>query len=154
MRSENVVSAGAGEGVVVVAETRAGRFQQRIDAGGHTFLADEPIGVGDGTGPSPYDLILAGLGACTSMTLRMYADRHRWPLDRVSVRLTHDRRHAEDCRDPNRVPCVVDTIDRTIEVHGALDDAQRERLLDIAERCPVHRTLTGDIRIRTQLTGA
>lgn len=142
----------ADEGLVVVTETGAGRFQQHIDAGGHTFLADEPVGIGDGTGPSPYDLLLAGLGACTSMTLRMYADRQHWPLDRVSVRLIHDRHHAEDCRDPERNPCIVDTIDRTIELHGTLDDNQRDRLLEIAERCPVHRTLTGEIRIRTQLT--
>lgn len=139
------------EGVVVVAETGAGRFQQRIDAGGHSFLADEPAGIGDGTGPSPYDLLLAGLGACTSMTLRMYADRQQWPLERASVRLTHDRHHAEDCRDTERVPCVVDAIDRTIDLQGPLEDAQRDRLLEIAERCPVHRTLTGEIRIRTRL---
>lgn len=141
------------EGVVVVEETGAGMFAQEIRAGHHTIGADEPIGVGDDTGPTPYDLLLASLGACTSMTLRMYADRQGWPLERVSVTLTHDRSHADDCRDPERKPCIVDNISRSLELHGPLSDEQRARLLEIAEKCPVHRTLHGDVRIRTRVVG-
>ena len=140
-----------GEGSVVVAETGTSRFQQRIRAGIHRLIADEPLGVGDDTGPAPYDLLLASLGSCTSMTLRMYAERQGLPLERVIVRLTHDRTHAEDCREPGHASCLVDSVERSIELQGPLTDTQRERLLAIAEKCPVHRTLTGDIRIRTQL---
>jgi len=135
----------------VVAESGLGRFAQTIATGRHRLIADEPVGVGDDTGPTPYDLLLASLGACTSMTLRMYADRRGWPLERVSVRLSHDRVHAEDCRDPVVNPCIVDLIDRTIELAGLLTEEQRARLLTVAERCPVHRTLTGEIRVATHL---
>ena len=86
------------------------------------------------------------------MTLRMYADRHDWPLEQVTVQLHHDRVHADDCRDPEAHPCVVDHIDRTLILEGPLTDEQRARLLALAERCPVHRTLTGEIRVATQLT--
>ena len=144
----------AGEGVVTVSETGSGVFQQQIRAGGHVFTADEPLGIGDDTGPSPYDLVLAGLGACTSMTLRMFANRKQWPLEHVSVQLTHDRVHSDDCHDPTAKPCMVDTIERTITLTGPLSDDQRNRLLEIAEKCPVHRTLVGDLHVSTKLVGA
>ena len=92
---------GLPDGVVLVEETGAGTFMQKIQAGNHTFVADEPAGIGDDTGPNPYELLLAGLGACTSMTMRMYADRKGWPLDHVQVRLTHERKHSNDCADPD-----------------------------------------------------
>jgi putative redox protein len=138
-------------GSVIVTETGAGAFQQRVTAGRHRFLADEPVGVGDDSGPTPYDLLLAGLGTCTSMTLRMYADRKGWPLEGVEVRLSHDRIHAEDCADCDASSGLIEAIDRTVELHGPLTDEQRSSLLAIADRCPVHRTLSGDIHIRTRL---
>ncbi|MDZ7733141.1 MAG: bifunctional alpha/beta hydrolase/OsmC family protein [Acidimicrobiia bacterium] len=138
-------------GSVAVAETGDGAFQQLVAAGRHRFLADEPLGVGDDTGPTPYDLLLAGLGTCTSMTLRMYAGRKGWPLEGVEVRLSHDRIHAEDCADCEASSGLIETIDRTIELRGPLTQEQRSQLLTIADRCPVHRTLTGDIHISTRL---
>lgn len=136
-------------GLVIVTETDAGRFQQTVAAGRHRFLADEPLGIGDDTGPTPYDLLLAGLGTCTSMTLRMYADRKGWPLEGVEVRLSHDRIHAEDCAECEATSGMIETIDRTVELSGPLTDDQRASLLAIADRCPVHRTLTSDTNIRT-----
>lgn len=136
-------------GTVHVEESATGRLAQSIRAGRHAWTADEPIGVGDDTGPTPYDLLLAALGTCTSMTVRMYADRRGFPLEHVSVRLTHRRSHADDCADPMGKPCTVEHIDRQIRLTGPLDEVQRARLLEIADRCPVHRTLTGDIRITT-----
>ncbi|MGK2930582.1 MAG: bifunctional alpha/beta hydrolase/OsmC family protein, partial [Acidimicrobiales bacterium] len=141
-------------GVVIVEETGTGTFQQRVHAGSHRFVADEPLGVGDDTGPTPYDLLLAGLGACTSMTLRMYANRKEWPLEGVVVGLSHGRVHAEDCADCETTTGMVDRIERTIELRGPLDDEQRSRLLGLADRCPVHRTLEGEIQITTKLLDA
>lgn len=138
-------------GTVAVTETGIGAFQQQVSAGRHRFLADEPIGVGDDTGPTPYDLLLAGLGTCTSMTVRMYADRKGIPLEGVEVRLTHDRIHAEDCADCGATSGLIDTVERTIALRGPLTEDQRRQLLAIADRCPVHRTLTNEIRIRTTL---
>lgn len=140
-----------GEGTVTVTDSGPGALSQAIVAGRHRFVADEPLGVGDDLGPTPYDLLLAALGTCTSMTLRMYADRHDWPLEQVAVRLEHDRVHADDCRDVEADPCVVDHIDRIIRLDGGLSGEQRARLLALAERCPVHRTLTGEIRVATRL---
>lgn len=125
------------EGLVVVAESGDGPYGQHIRAGRHVLSADEPAPVGAGTGPTPYDLLLAGLGACTSMTLRMYADRKHWPLDKVTVTLRHSRIHAEDCADCETRTGMVDRIERAIRLDGDLDDEQRRRPLDIAERCPV-----------------
>jgi putative redox protein len=142
---------GSEPGLVIVAGSGAGRFQQRVTAGRHRFLADEPAGVGDDTGPTPYDLLLAGLGTCTSMTLRMYADRKGWPLEHVEVRLAHHRIHADDCADCESSSGLIETIDRTIELHGPLTEEQRSSLLAIADRCPVHRTVTADAHIRTRL---
>jgi putative redox protein len=118
-------------------------------ARGHRLVADEPeIAGGDDRGPTPYELLLAALGTCTSMTLLLYARRKAWPLERVEVRLTHDRIHAKDCGDCESTEGRIDTIHRQIRVRGALTEEQRVRLLEIAQRCPVHRTLTGEIKIR------
>ncbi len=137
-------------GTVLVRETGNGKFQQEILSGPHRFLADEPVKVGGlDSGPGPYDLLLAGLGACTSMTLRLYADGKKLPLKRVSVRLTHNKIHAEDCLNCETKEGMVDRIDRTITFEGALDAEQRKRLLEIADKCPVHRTLKSEIDIRT-----
>jgi len=135
---------------VTVTETRQGKFQQLVRAGAHTFFADEPVTAGGlDSGLSPYDLLLAGLGACTAMTLRLYAERKALPLGRVRVHLTHARIHAEDCESCETREGMIDRIDRTITFDGALDDAQRQRLMEIADKCPVHRTLTSEIEIRT-----
>lgn len=143
------------EGVVVVEGGPEG-FTQRVRARGHRFVADEPTSLGGADqGASPYELLLAGLGACTSMTLRMYADRKGWPLDGVRVELRHDRIHAEDCAsctdDQREGGGRLDQISRRIRVEGDLDEEQRERLLEIANRCPVHRTLTGDLHVTSEL---
>ena len=138
------------EAGVTVQETRAGRFQQEVRTGRHRFLADEPVDVGGlDSGPGPYDLVLAGLGACTSMTLRLYAERKAVPLDRVTVRLGHSRIHAVDCENCETKEGMIDRIDRVITLAGDLNEEQRKRLLEIADKCPVHRTLTSEIDIRT-----
>jgi uncharacterized OsmC-like protein/alpha/beta superfamily hydrolase len=143
-----------GEGLVTVRESGEGRFQQAIAIGRHRLVADEPVASGGlGRGPSPYDLVLAGLGACTSMTLRLYADQKGWPLEGVEVTLAHRKIHAADCAECETKEGKVDEIERTIAVEGPLDASQRARLMEIADRCPVHRTLHGEIRVRT-LQGA
>jgi putative redox protein len=114
--------------------------------------ADEPASFGgDDSGPGPYELLLAGLGACTSMTVRMYAERKGLPLARVEVRLEHDKIHARDCEDCETREGKLDEIRREVTIEGDLDAAQRQRLLEIADKCPVHRTLTSEIKIRTRL---
>ncbi|MDE2148988.1 MAG: OsmC family protein [Gammaproteobacteria bacterium] len=139
-------------GSVEVTETRIGQYTQTVRVGRHALTADEPRSAGgDDAGPSPYDFLLAGLGACTSMTLRMYAQRKQLPLQRVSVRLRHARVHAADCEDCEHSQGQITEITREVVIEGALDDAQRARLLEIADKCPVHRTLTGEIKIRTRL---
>jgi putative redox protein len=137
------------EGTVVVTETGTGTYTQEIVAGHHRLRADEPRPVGDDAGPTPYDLLLAALGACTSMTVRMYADRKDWPLEQVRVTLRHSRIHAKDCAECETTAGWVSQIDREIELTGDLDDDQRQKLMAIAERCPVHQTLTGEVRITT-----
>jgi uncharacterized OsmC-like protein/alpha-beta hydrolase superfamily lysophospholipase len=137
-------------GIVLVRETGGGKFQQEIMSGPHRFLADEPVKAGGlDSGPGPYDLLLASLGACTSMTLRLYADNKKLPLDRVSVRLTHNKIHAEDCLNCETKEGMIDRIDRNITLEGALSADERRRLLEIADKCPVHRTLESEIEIRT-----
>ena len=141
--------AGAKAGVTVT-ETRQGKFQQLVEAGSNRILADEPTSAGGlDSGLSPYDLLLASLGACTAMTLRLYAERKALPLDRVSVHLTHGRIHAKDCESCETKEGMIDRIDRVLIFEGNLDGAQRQRLLEIADKCPVHRTLTSEIEIRT-----
>ncbi|MGE5158593.1 MAG: alpha/beta fold hydrolase [Gemmatimonas sp.] len=136
---------------VVVRETRESKFQQTIAVGPHQLLADEPIAAGgEDTGPGPYDFLLAALGACTSMTMRLYADRKALPLERVTVTLTHSKIHAEDCAECETKVGLLDQIDRIIGMEGALDADQRKRLIEIADKCPVHRTLTSEIRIVTR----
>jgi putative redox protein len=139
----------AAEGTVTVTETGSGAYTQEITAGQHRLFADEPPPVGEDVGPTPYDLLLAGLGACTSMTVRMYANRKGWPLENVRVTLRHSRIHAEDCAECETKKGWISHIDRTIELTGDLDAEQRERLMAIAERCPVHQTLTSEIDITT-----
>jgi putative redox protein len=139
------------EGTVTVTGTSEGGYTQQIAAGHHRLVADEPRPIGDDHGPTPYDLLLAALGACTSMTVRMYADRKRWPLERVRVTLRHSRIHAKDCADCETSTVWIDHIDRDVELTGDLDDTQRQRLLHIAERCPVHQTLTSEVQIATSL---
>jgi uncharacterized OsmC-like protein len=135
---------------VVVRETGQGRFQQEVAVGAHRFLADEPLEAGGlDSGPGPYDLLLAGLGACTAMTLRLYAERKALALERVTVRLNHSRIHAADCADCETKEGMLDRIERAITLRGTLDAEQRRRLLEIADKCPVHRTLTSEIDIRT-----
>lgn len=138
-------------GVVTVAETGNGTFQQLISSGNHTLLADEPVPIGTDTGLSPYELLLAGLGACTSMTLRMYADRKKLPLEKVSVRLAHSRVHAKDCADCETTSGYIDHIDREITLIGELSNEVRARMLEIADKCPVHRTLHSEIKVTNVL---
>jgi len=135
---------------VVVKETGHGKFQQEIISGRRHLIADEPQDAGGlGSGPTPYDLLLAALGACTSMTLRLYADHKQLSLKRVSVRLRHSRSYANDCAECETKEGMLDRIERVITLEGDLDAAQRKRLLEIADKCPVHRTLTSEIDIRT-----
>ena len=141
----------APEGGVVV-EGKAAGYLQRIQARGHVFSADEPVTVGGSDlGPTPYELLLASLGACTSITLRMYARRKEWPLEGVRVKLRHYRVHAKDVEDSEKESGQVDVIDKDLELEGDLTQEQRERLFGIAARCPVHRTLLNEIKIRSEL---
>ncbi|MDX2446909.1 MAG: OsmC family protein, partial [Desulfobacterales bacterium] len=119
---------------------------------GLSLIADEPVSVG-GTnmGPTPYDYLVAGLGACTAMTLRMYADRKKWPLEEVVVSLSHKKIHAKDCEACETDKAMVDWIERELELMGPLDESQTQRLLEIADRCPVHRTLESEVKIQTTL---
>ena len=144
----------ADAGEVAVVETGEGKFSQAIAAGRHRLRADEPIAFGGGdSGPGPYDLLLAALGARTSMTLRMYADRKKWRLRQTLVRLRHDKIHAEDCADCETRDGKIDRIECALELLGDLSDAQRARLLEIAEKCPVHRSLKSEVSIATRLAG-
>ncbi|MFE3177307.1 OsmC family protein [Amycolatopsis sp. NPDC059090] len=137
-------------GTVVVTDAGSGRYTQRVTTAGHEFLADEPASVGGAdAGPTPYDLLLSALGTCTSMTLRMYADRKGIPLTRTTVRLRHDRIHARDCERCETEVGLISRITREISLEGDLDDVQRARLLEIADKCPVHRTLSHEIAIET-----
>jgi uncharacterized OsmC-like protein len=135
---------------VLVRETGHGVFQQEIVSGRHHLIADEPKDAGGlGSGPGPYDLLLAALGACTSMTLRLYADRKQLPLTRTLVRLRHGRIYASDCAECETKEGMIDRIERVITLEGELNAEQRARLMDIADKCPVHRTLKSEIDIRT-----
>jgi uncharacterized OsmC-like protein/alpha-beta hydrolase superfamily lysophospholipase len=136
---------------VVVTETGVGKFQQSVVIGPHRLTADEPVAAGGlDSGPGPYDLLLSALGACTSMTMRLYADHKKLPLDRVSVSLTHAKIHAQDCEECETKEGKIDRIDRAITMTGSLSDEQRARLMEIADKCPVHRTLHSEINIRTK----
>ncbi|MGO9486728.1 MAG: alpha/beta fold hydrolase [Rhodomicrobium sp.] len=139
-------------GEVAVSETRASKFQQEVCAGAHRLLADEPIAEGGtGTGPSPYHFLAIALGACTSMTLRLYADFKKLPLEKVQVRVRHAKRHADDCKDcaESGTP-RIDYFERFITLEGPLDAAAREKLMAIADKCPVHNTLVAGSRVLTK----
>jgi uncharacterized OsmC-like protein/fermentation-respiration switch protein FrsA (DUF1100 family) len=139
-------------GVVEVSEARTARLAQYVRAGRHLLMADEPIAAGgDDVGPGPYDYLLAALGACTSMTMRLYAERKGIPADRFSVRLSHRKVHAEDCADCETREGRIDEITREISIEGDMPEAARDRLMEIADKCPVHQTLTHEIKIRSRL---
>lgn len=146
------MSNSATEGSVTVTGSAGGFFQQ-VTAGSHHFDSDESIEAG-GTarGPSPYDLLLAALGSCTSMTIGMYARRKRWPLESVTVWLRHQRKYVADCEDCEEEERFLTLIDREIALDGPLSSEQRARLLEIANKCPVHQTLQSKVQIHTRLT--
>ncbi len=136
----------------VVVQGGAASFTQEVTVGPHRLWVDEPAAVGGtGAGPSPYDLLLAALGACTSMTIALYARRRQWPLESVTVTLRHSKVHADDCADCETKAVRLDRIERDLVLRGSLSEEQRARLLDMAIKCPVHRTLTSEIDIRTRL---
>jgi len=135
---------------VDVAWSGIGRYRQAVRTGTHDWVVDEPVSVGgDDAGPNPYDQLLAALGACTSITLRMYADRKGWPLHHVSVRLRHDRIHAKDCADCSISTGTLTRIRQDIRLDGALTAEQRQALMSIADRCPVHQVLRSETVIDT-----
>jgi len=147
---EQAADTSAAPRLVVVRETRDSKFQQTVTVGPHHLLADEPVAAGgEDSGPGPYDFVLAGLGACTSMTMRLYAERKSLPLERVTVTLKHSKIHAEDCAECETKAGMLDQIDRVIAMEGKLDAEQRGKLMEIADKCPVHRTLTSEVRILT-----
>jgi len=149
LEAEEQVKPESVSGVRVI-EAGEGKFAQDVMAGRHRFRADEPLSVGGADkGPSPYDLLVAALGTCTAMTVRMYADLKKIPLQRVSVELKHEKVHAQDCVDCDSKDAKLDRIDRVLTFEGALDETQRARLLEIADKCPVHRTLERGITIST-----
>ncbi len=141
MNSEN--------GRVIVRTADTLRTEVTVDE--HVLVADEPAAFG-GTdaGPTPYDYLLSALGSCTAMTVRMYADRKGWPLESVTVRLEHDRIHAKDCEECETESSRIDRIGLELDLEGPLDDEQRERLREIADKCPVHRTLDSEVLIETR----
>jgi putative redox protein len=124
-------------------------FRQEITAGKHHLIADEPENVGGGdAGPDPYDYLLAALGVCTSMTVGFYARRNKWPLEEITVSLWHSRIHAKDCEECQTKQGMLDRIDVEVELNGTLTPDQHAKLMEVAAKCPVHRTLTSEINIR------
>ena len=137
---------------VRVMEAGDSKFAQNILIGRHRLRADEPESAGGmDSGPSPYELLAAALGACTAMTIRMYADHKKIPLERVTVDLAHDKIHAADCAECETREGHIDRIERLITIEGDLDPEQRAKLLEIANKCPVHRTLHAEVHIPTRL---
>jgi putative redox protein len=137
----------------IVVRGGAANFQQEVTAGKHHFVADEPVNVGGGdAGPDPYDYLLASLGVCTSMTVGFYARRNKLPLENVTVLLWHSRIHARDCEECETEDGIVDRIDVEVELTGSLTAEQHAKLMEIAAKCPVHRTLTSEINIRLRAT--
>lgn len=136
----------------VVVEGPTSGFRSEVQVAGHHLTIDEPIPVGGkDAGPSPYEMLLAALGSCTAMTLRLYADRRQWPLKRAVVKLRHHKVHVQDCVDCENKAAKIDVIDRVLVLEGPLDEAQRAKLLEMAERCPVHQTLRSEIKVNTTL---
>ena len=132
-------------------ESAPAKFLENISVGRHLLQADEPVSVGgQDAAPTPYDLLLAALGACKAITLRMYAERKHWPLEGVHVNLSHAKVHAEDCLNCASEASLIDHIEVEIRLVGELTDEQRRALLAVAEKCPVHRTLSSKIQIRTR----
>lgn len=135
----------------VIVRGNASGFAQEIQIGSHHLTADEPLSAGgNDTGPSPYDLLLAALGSCTSMTISLYARRKGWPLQEVTVLLSHSKIYAADCAECETREGKIDRIEREIEMTGSLTAEQRFKLMEIADKCPVHRTLASEINIRTK----
>ena len=154
-RDPRMLQSSTSAGTVVVASTGAGAFQQIMLDGRHVLHADEPVAAGGGdTGPGPYELLLMALGSCTSMTVHLYAAQKKWPLEQVILRLSQERVHVRDCANCEDPGAMIHRIEKRIELIGSLDEAQRVRLLEIADRCPVHRTLTSKIEIRSALVPA
>jgi putative redox protein len=142
-------------GTVIVATAGTGLYEQVLLDGHHALRADEPVAVGGGdAGPGPYELLLMALGSCTSMTISMYANRKKWPVEQVIVRLRHERVHADDCVACEDPKSKIDRISLSLEFVGALDETQRARLVEISKQCPVHRTLSSKSDIRTELVPA
>jgi putative redox protein len=134
---------------VIVHGTGAG-FAQEVEIGSHELYADEPVSYsGTDTGPTPYDLLLAALGSCTSMTIGFYARKKKWPLESITVSLRHSKIHAADCEDCETKEGKIDRIELDIQLTGSLTDEQRAKLIQIAARCPVHQTLTSEINIKS-----
>jgi putative redox protein len=149
---ENELAASVKANTVVVASTGVGAFQQMMLDGRHVIHADEPRAAsGDDTGPGPYELLLMALGSCSSMTIHLYAAQHKWPLEQVVVRLRQERVHVTDCANCEQPDAMIHRIEKRIELVGALSDTQRARLLEIGDHCPIHRTLTSKIEIRSTL---
>ncbi|AGW93872.1 MULTISPECIES: bifunctional alpha/beta hydrolase/OsmC family protein [Cupriavidus] len=149
--TSSLPAAVAEEGLVRVEENHVGRYQQRVIVGPHRLVADEPVSFGGlNGGPGPYDLLLGALGACTAMTMRMYAEHKGLPLEHVAVSLRHEKIHAADCGDCATKEGKIDWIEREIHMKGPLDQEQRAALLAIAEKCPVHRTLHSEVVVRTR----
>ena len=135
---------------VIVHGTAAG-FAQEVELGSHELYADEPVSYGGtDTGPSPYDLLLAALGSCTSMTIGLYARKRGWPLENVTISLRHSKIHATDCDNCETKEGKVDRIERDIHLAGSLTAEQRAKLMEMADRCPVHQTLTSEINIKSR----
>jgi putative redox protein len=149
-RNQDSLRASVAAGTVVVASTGQGMFQQVMLDGRHAIYADEPVAAGgNDTGPGPYELLLMALGSCSSMTVHLYAAGKKWPLEQVVVTLSQERVHARDCANCEDQGSMIHRIQKKVELIGALDDAQRARLLEIADKCPVHRTLTSRIEIES-----
>ncbi|MBD2841819.1 bifunctional alpha/beta hydrolase/OsmC family protein [Erythrobacter sp. KMU-140] len=139
----------------VVVQTGHGKFGTEVHTATHRFVADEPRSYGgDDTGPTPYDLLLAALGTCTAMTMKMYADRKEWPFDGARIHVTHERNHAEDCGhalSAEEEGMTAQALNRVIEVFGdELTEEQRRKIIEIADKCPVHKTLEGHLHIHTE----